>query len=113
MPAVLGILDNPIIFEFGAGSGRLCVDLLTRLEALECLPNEYQILEVSGYLQDRQRALIAEKLPHLLERITWLSQLPIKPFNGVIIANEVFDAMPVHRFMQTEKGFIRKLYYYK
>ncbi len=103
---ILEPLDNPILFEFGAGSGQLCVDILTQLERLNCLPHEYHILEVSGHLQDRQRELIASKLPHLAGRVKWLSQWPTKAFSGVVIANEVFDAMPVHRFMQTEEGLL-------
>lgn len=97
-------LDNPILLEFGAGSGQLCVDILTHLEHLKSLPLEYHILEVSGHLQDRQRQLISAKIPHLANRVKWLSHWPMQPFNGVIIANEVLDAMPVHRFLQTEQG---------
>lgn len=94
-------LDDPVLFEFGAGSGRLSVDLLTRLEGLNALPRAYYILELSAYLQERQRALIASTLPHLLERVVWLSSWPTQPLTGVVIANEVLDAMPVHRFLQT------------
>lgn len=97
---------NPILFEFGAGSGQLCVDILTRLESLNSLPSEYHILEVSGHLKDRQRQLISSKLPHLIDRVKWLSQWPTKAFSGVVIANEVFDAMPVHRILQTEDGLL-------
>jgi SAM-dependent MidA family methyltransferase len=103
---VLSTLVDPILLEFGAGSGQLCVDILTHLEQLNSLPREYHILEVSGHLQDRQRELIAATCPHLADRVTWLSQWPKESFNGVVIANEVFDAMPVHRFLQTEQGLL-------
>ncbi|WED42769.1 class I SAM-dependent methyltransferase [Legionella cardiaca] len=103
---VLGVLDEPIVFEFGAGSGRLCVDILTHLEQLQTLPHAYYILEVSGNLKQRQQALIQEKIPHLATRIHWLSQWPQKAFKGIIIANEVLDAMPVHRFLQTENALL-------
>lgn len=99
-------LDNPILFEFGAGSGRLCVDILQALQACGCLPDEYLILEVSGPLKARQRALIAQHIPECLSRVKWLSQWPDTPFNGVMIANEVLDAMPVHRFLKTEEGLM-------
>ena len=99
---VLSRLENPILFEFGAGSGQLCVDILTHLERLDCLPREYHILEVSGHLQSRQKDLIQLKLPHLSSRVKWLSSWPMAPFTGVVIANEVLDAMPVHRFLQTK-----------
>jgi SAM-dependent MidA family methyltransferase len=97
-------LQEPCLFEFGAGSGRLCVDLLTALEQLSCLPAKYYILEISPNLRHRQQELAAQKIPHLLERIHWLERWPKEAFNGVVIANEVLDAMPVHRFLQTKEG---------
>lgn len=99
-------LVKPDLFEFGAGSGRLCVDLLTALEQRCCLPNHYFILEISSNLQQRQQALFAKEIPHLLDRIHWLSRWPKEAFNGVVIANEVLDAMPVHRFLQSEEGIL-------
>lgn len=99
---VLATLPDPIIFEFGAGSGRLCVDVLTTLEALKSLPREYHILELSGDLKKRQQQVIEESIPHLASRVRWHDQWPDTPFNGVVLANEVLDAMPVHRFMQTQ-----------
>ncbi len=103
---VLSALNDPILFEFGAGSGQLCVDILTQLDSQDALPREYHILEVSAHLQARQRALIIEKMPHLQHRIKWLSAWPTTPFEGVMIANEVLDAMPVHRFLQTSDGLM-------
>lgn len=99
---VLNELSNPILFEFGAGSGRLCVDILTRLEEVNALPFEYHILDVSRRMQLRQQQLVQKEIPHLAYKVKWLSKLPSLPFNGVIIANEVLDAMPVHRFLKTE-----------
>ena len=104
---VFSHLDKPDLFEFGAGTGKLCVDILTQLERLNCLPSTYYILEVSGHLQQRQQALVMEKIPHLAKRVTWLNQWPKQPFNGVIIANEVLDAMPVHRFLQKKEGLFQ------
>ena len=101
---ILKILTDPIVFEFGAGSGQLCVDILMHLERLDCLPLEYHILEVSGPLRYRQQDLIALKIPHLQSRVKWLSAWPEQAFNGVVIANEVLDAMPVSRFLQTAEG---------
>lgn len=101
---ILPHLLNPSILEFGAGTGRLCVDLLLHLEQLDCLPQNYFILEVSGYLKSLQAYTIQKEIPHLYERIQWLSSWPAFPFSGVILANEVFDAMPVHRFLKTADG---------
>lgn len=103
---ILSELDKPLLFEFGAGSGQLCVNILSELEALHALPHEYHILEISSNLRQRQQQLIQEKIPHLASRLKWLSHWPAAPFEGVIIANEVLDAMPVHRFLQTKEGLL-------
>ncbi len=83
------------ILEIGAGSGALAAALLTELEHLGRLPRQYYILEVSPDLRERERDLLASKVPHLLERVVWLNLLPTV-FPGLIIANEVLDAMPAH-----------------
>src|SRR3989338_7214770 len=85
----------PHILERGAGSGKLAADMLGELERLGNLPDSYSILEVSADLRARQQALLRERLPHLIDRLHWLNELP-KNFSGAIIANEVLDALPVH-----------------
>lgn len=92
---VLKHMNNADILEFGAGSGKLALDLLLELEKLACLPKKYFILEVSAELRHRQQTLFAKKAPHLAPLLSWLEQLPSQ-FNGVVLANEVLDAMPVH-----------------
>jgi SAM-dependent MidA family methyltransferase len=86
------------VLEFGAGSGRLAVDLLGELDVLGCLPQRYFILERSADLQQRQQQLLYLELPQLVERVVWLDQLPPAGFRGVMLANEVLDAMAVERF---------------
>lgn len=88
------------ILEFGAGSGKLCVDLLTRLADLKQLPEKYYILELSPTLTLRQQQWVETHLPSLKDRVEWLKEWPNEPISGVFIANEVLDAMPVHRFMR-------------
>jgi SAM-dependent MidA family methyltransferase len=83
------------ILELGAGSGKLAADMLGELEHLGQLPDSYSILEVSADLRERQQALLRERLPQLVARVRWLDSLPEK-FSGVIVANEVLDALPVH-----------------
>jgi SAM-dependent MidA family methyltransferase len=95
---VLSQLAGGMLMEVGAGSGRLAVDILSRLEALGELPASYGILEVSADLRDRQRRRIAEAVPHLLNRVHWFDDLPAQDFDGLLIANEVLDALPVARF---------------
>lgn len=106
---ILKTIERPVVFEFGAGSGRLCVDILKQLERLNCLPVEYQILELSAHLKQRQQALILHELPHLFHRVHWLSTWPTTAFEGVVIANEVLDAMPVMRFLQTSNGLLESV----
>jgi len=101
---VLRELPRGCILEIGAGTGRLAVDVLSRLDALACLPSRYFILEVSADLRDRQRRLMVAALPHLAERVTWLDALPEAPLDGVILANEVLDALPVARFRWRADG---------
>jgi len=95
---VLCAFARGVILEIGAGSGRLAVDILSRLESLGQLPARYWILEISADLRDRQRRCIERELPHLLERVEWLELPPALPFDGMILANEVLDALPVQRF---------------
>ncbi len=95
---VLRDLGGGSILEIGAGSGALAADVLSRLEALGRLPARYAILEVSADLRDRQRRALIERLPHLEHLVEWLDAPPSARFNGVILANEVLDALPVTRF---------------
>ena len=100
--------ENNTILEVGAGSGRLALNLLRALRQRKKLPRNYLILEMSPDLQARQRALLANEEPELFELCQWLGRLPHAPFEGVIIANEVLDAMPVHIFTTTPSGFLEK-----
>jgi SAM-dependent MidA family methyltransferase len=86
------------VLEIGAGSGRLAADLLARLETLNQLPENYSILEVSADLRQRQREHLEKRLPQLFHRVHWLDRPPEESFDGVILANEVLDALPVARF---------------
>ena len=88
-------LSAPQIIEVGAGTGRLAADLLLELESRASLPERYIILELSGELRQRQHDTLTAKVPHLLERVTWFDRLP-DHFNGLVLANELLDAMPVH-----------------
>jgi len=94
---VLGQLDGGDVLEPGAGSGALAVSMLRKLGELGALPERYQILEVSADLRDRQKTRLAAEIPQLIDRVQWIEQMPDE-FSGVIVANEVADAMPVERF---------------
>ena len=101
---VLDALGTGDLLEFGAGSGVLAVDIMEELERLGSLPGCYMILELSADLRRRHQQLVEERIPHLLDRFIWLERLPESPFRGVVVANEVLDAMPVHRFRISEDG---------
>jgi SAM-dependent MidA family methyltransferase len=83
------------VLEVGAGSGALAATLLEELDSNEAAPRSYLILELSADLRERSRDTLAARVPHLLERVAWLNRLP-PAFSGVVIGNEVLDAMPVH-----------------
>lgn len=95
------------ILELGAGSGRLALDILCELERLGRLPGRYRILEVSPDLRQRQRLLLTAEAPQLLDRVEWLEALP-ETLNGVVLGNEVLDALPVQLvFRDGEKALQR------
>lgn len=93
------------ILELGAGTGKLAVDLLMELDQLNCLPEQYFILEVSTYLRQVQLENCQAKLPkNLLDKLVWLDRLP-KKFSGLVLGNEVLDAIPAHIVHKTTKGW--------
>jgi SAM-dependent MidA family methyltransferase len=94
---VLDALGGGDLLELGAGSGALAADLLDALAGADRLPGRYLILEPSPDLAQRQRALIAARVPALAARVHWVTRPPAA-LRGMILANEVLDAMPVHRF---------------
>ena len=107
---VLRVLDKANIIEVGGGSGRMACDVLSELEVLNCLPERYFILELSADLRARQRATLEQHIPHLLGRIEWLEGLPPPGFRGVILANELLDAMPVHLFRIADQGVPQEVF---
>jgi len=104
----LSSVDDGSILEFGAGSGRMAADILTELDARDALPSAYLIVEVSAELQQRQRQTLQAAVPHLLERVQWLQTLPEPGFCGIVLGNELLDAMPVQRF-RLEASTVREL----
>jgi SAM-dependent MidA family methyltransferase len=89
------------VMEFGAGTGRLAAGLLNALDALGVEFDSYSIVDLSGELRERQRATIEADAPSLASRVRWLDALPAQ-FEGVVIGNEVLDAMPVRLFAFTD-----------
>ncbi len=81
------------VLEIGAGTGQLAAQILAELERRNALPEHYAILELSGQLRERQRQTLHTLVPHLVEKVIWLDELP-RDFVGVMLGNEVLDAMP-------------------
>lgn len=87
------------ILEFGAGTGKLAYDILTELAEIGVSIHRYSIVELSGELRARQ-----EKTLRGFPQVTWLDCFP-PAFSGVVIGNEVLDAMPVNLVVKTEQGW--------
>ena len=87
------------LMEFGAGTGKLAFDVLTELRAAGQLPREYCIVEISAQLRARQQETLRD-----FPQVRWLDQLP-PTFSGVVLGNEVLDAMPVQLVVRTADGW--------
>ena len=101
-------LTNGNILELGAGTGKLATDILLTLATLEpnlkAVPAKYFILEVSDHLRQVQLETLQKILPQdLIQRVEWLNVLPTS-FSGVVIGNEVLDAIPADIIHVTANG---------
>ncbi|HJU99602.1 MAG TPA: SAM-dependent methyltransferase [Burkholderiaceae bacterium] len=89
----------PRILEFGAGTGKLALDVLTELAAAGVAVERYAIVDLSGELRARQRETLRG-----FPQVEWLDTLP-EAWEGVVLANEVLDAMPVQLVRKTAAGW--------
>jgi SAM-dependent MidA family methyltransferase len=101
---ILALTPGASILELGAGTGSMAAGVLRELAALQALPVHYDILEVSADLAGRQAEHLAGLPDELRSRVRWLQQLPATPMAGVILANEVLDALPCRRFVTQATG---------
>lgn len=92
------------VLELGAGTGALAISLLQSLQKADALPDTYYILEVSADCRQRQQTRIQAEAPDLFPKVVWLDTLPSSSISGMVIANEVLDAMPVHKFQVSVSG---------
>ncbi len=95
------------VLELGAGSGTMAADVLGELHDIDRLPQRYLILETSPQLVERQQRTLQQRQPALKDRIEWISALPEK-FDGVVIANEVLDALPIHLVTWRKNGMFER-----
>jgi SAM-dependent MidA family methyltransferase len=78
------------VWEFGAGSGALAAQLIESLDAAGVLLTRYTIVDLSSSLRERQQSRLAA----YGDRVRWVQELPAQ-MSGVVVGNEVLDAMPV------------------
>ena len=93
----------PDIIEFGAGTGKLARDVLTALDELGVKVDSYTIIELSGELRARQQEALKD-----LPQVRWLDGMP-DSFSGVVLANEVLDAMPVELVIRKQGRWMRQM----
>ena len=102
--ATLKTLGGGHIIEFGGGSGRLAASILRTLTTLDALPESYLIIELSPELRRRQQVYLMTEIPELVSRVAWLNGPPAAPLAGIVIANEIIDALPVTLFRAAREG---------
>jgi len=105
----LRALPDAGILEVGCGTGAMAADILQTLNALGALPKHYWLLERSADLRQRQRETIAKLGPDLLALVSWLDAPPNAPWRGIVVGNEIGDALPTQRLEITTEG-TRELY---
>jgi SAM-dependent MidA family methyltransferase len=94
--------SGPNIIEFGAGTGKLARDVLNALDELGVAVESYTIIELSGELRARQQEALQD-----FPQVRWLDGFP-DHFSGVVLANEVLDAMPVELVVKEDAGWTRQ-----
>ncbi|MDO4636193.1 MAG: SAM-dependent methyltransferase [Lautropia sp.] len=94
-PALAG--DGQVVLEVGGGSGMLAAQLLNALDNLGHTGLRYWILELSAERREQQRQTLQSLAPGLLSQVSWLEAFPAA-FSGVVLANELLDALPVRVF---------------
>ena len=98
-PVLQQLGPDALFVEVGGGSGAFAETCLAKLLANDALPSRYAILEPSADLRERQRERLQQRLPPLLfALVEWLDGPIQEPWNGVLFANEVIDALPTPRF---------------
>jgi SAM-dependent MidA family methyltransferase len=93
----------PNIIEFGAGTGKLARDVLSALAEQGVQVDSYTIIELSGELRARQQEALKD-----FPQVRWLDGFP-EAYSGVVLANEVLDAMPIELILKTAAGWRRQM----
>jgi SAM-dependent MidA family methyltransferase len=85
------------VWEFGAGTGALALQIIDALKSEGVQLRRYVIVDLSGDLKARQQSLLTEHA----DVVTWIDQLP-DVIRAVVVGNEVLDAMPVELLARKE-----------
>ncbi len=101
---MLSAMPEPCILEVGCGTGTMAADILRTLKAQNVLPKRYWLLERSADLRLRQRETLTQQVPELLAIVEWLDAPPRAPWQGIVLGNEIVDALPTQRFEITADG---------
>lgn len=96
------------VLELGAGTGALAATVLLKLAALDALPAHYSVLEISADLRARQHSRLQQLPRELAARVRWLDAPPQSAWRGVILANEVADALPFKCFEATAGAYCER-----
>jgi SAM-dependent MidA family methyltransferase len=96
------------LVEAGAGNGRLSADILRAAKDRD--PAFYNtirlhLVEASAEARAAQRATLGD----MADRLVSSGDALPESFEGVLVANELLDAMPVHQVVMREEG-LREIY---
>ncbi|QQS16892.1 MAG: SAM-dependent methyltransferase [Neisseriales bacterium] len=98
---------NHTLYEFGAGSGSLAWHLLRELDSMGTMPKAYYILDISPALIRTQQAKLQCYIDQQQPRVQWIQQLPAQ-VTGLLIGNELLDAMPCELIYWAESSVLRR-----
>jgi SAM-dependent MidA family methyltransferase len=99
----LGATGTDQVWEFGAGTGALALQVLDVLTAMGQRPRCYTIVDLSGSLRERQRDALAAHA----DVLHWADELPAH-MEGVVLGNEVLDAMPVQLLTRVQGEWVER-----
>ena len=95
---IIRSLKKPSILELGGGDGSLAISIFKHLKKNKSLPDKYIILEISENLINYQKERVKKEFPNDYNIFKWITNLEDIKINGLVIANEFFDALPTERF---------------
>ncbi len=102
-------LTDGVVVEVGPGTGALAAQFLDTAIELDCVPKSYYLLELNPKAQELQQQFLASKLPDdVYQRCVWLQEPLTENWQGMLLANEILDAQPVHIFVQSLAGTLER-----